>query len=180
MKKIVKCLLIISILLFIVYAFSFKVYGTSSSYYDDDADTGEEVFEIGGAIAMELFVSIHMNCFVLYPLASIFYKKSPIKGTIVLNIIRAAFLLYFDFFVTPSVAIFDFLAVFVGAFIIVPIAALINYKFDVGEKIENYQQEKEDDRSLSFRVTLNKKDDGLNSVEEDENYGEEDDPIKNL
>ena len=77
-------------------------------------------------IFMEAFVSIHMSIFVLYPLAEMFSKDDePKKLFLQLFAIRVMILLIFDFFITPVIAVFDFMAVFVGAFIVVPICAVI-------------------------------------------------------
>lgn len=89
------------------------------------ASNGEENFPLPMAIGMEAFVTIHMTAFVLVPLSGIFdpdRSKNLLKK---LFIGRIIILLIFDFFVTPSIAIVDFLAVFVGAFIIVPICAVM-------------------------------------------------------
>lgn len=88
------------------------------------ADTGNNMFDIGGAIGMEAFVSIHMSLFVLKPLSDLLAPQNSKKTFWTLFIIRAAILLFFDFFITPGIAMFDFFAVFIGAFLIVPIAAI--------------------------------------------------------
>ncbi len=81
--------------------------------------------DIGMAIFMEAFVSIHMSVFVLKPLSLMFGKDDNKKLFWTLFAIRAAVLLYFDFFITTAIAMVDFFAVFIGAFIVVPICALI-------------------------------------------------------
>lgn len=73
---------------------------------------------------MEAFVSIHMSVFVLLPLSKIISKENSKKTFWTLFGIRAAILLFFDFFITTGIAIVDFFAVFVGAFIIIPIASV--------------------------------------------------------
>lgn len=80
---------------------------------------------IGMAIGMEAFVSIHMSLFVLMPLANIFDPDKSKKLFIKLFVGRAIILLIFDFFITPGIAIVDFFAVFIGAFLVVPITASI-------------------------------------------------------
>lgn len=80
---------------------------------------------VGMAIGMEAFVSIHMSVFVLMPLANIFDPDKSKKLFIKLFVGRAIILLIFDFFITPGIAIVDFLAVFIGAFLVVPIIAKI-------------------------------------------------------
>lgn len=63
--------------------------------------------------------------------------------------IRAAILIIFDFFITTYIVIFDFLAVFVGAFIIVPI--LIAKKN--GGRIKMYKNNQEEmvDNVLKYK-----------------------------
>lgn len=80
---------------------------------------------VGMAIGMEAFVSIHMSVFVLMPLANIFDPDKSKKLFIKLFVGRVIILLIFDFFITPGIAIVDFLAVFIGAFLVVPIIAKI-------------------------------------------------------
>ena len=88
-------------------------------------------FPLGGALFMEAFISLHMTAFVLYPMAKMLAKEGNEKKlTVILFIIRAAILLFFDFFVTPYIAIADFIGVFIGGFIIVPITAVITRKYN--------------------------------------------------
>lgn len=89
------------------------------------ASSGENTFPIGMALGMEAFVSIHMSVFVLIPLSKIISKENSKKTFWILFGIRAAFLIFCDFFITPAIAVVDFIAVFVGAFIIIPISAAI-------------------------------------------------------
>lgn len=110
MKKISKYLLMISVLLLPNLVF---------------ASSGENDFPIGMAIGMEAFVSIHMSLFVLKPLSDMFSKENSKKTFWTLFSIRAGVLLFCDFFVTPYIAIVDFVSVFAGAFLIVPISAII-------------------------------------------------------
>lgn len=80
------------------------------------------------ALGMEAFISIHMTVFVFIPLSKLLGKDEDSSKRIVkmLFIGRVLLLLYFDFFITPSIAIFDFFSMFIGAFLIVPI--LSNFK----------------------------------------------------
>lgn len=110
MKKKNKLLLIVSLLLMPTVVF---------------ASSGDYSFPIGIALFMEAFVSIHMSAFVFKPLSEMFSKTNYKKTFWTLFIIRAVILIFCDLFVSPFIAIFDFLAVFVGAFIIVPICAAI-------------------------------------------------------
>lgn len=89
------------------------------------ASDGNNEFPIGFALAMEAFVSIHMSVFVLKPLAEMFSKESSKKTFWTLFAARAGILIFFDFFVTPFIAIVDFIGVFIGAALIVPICAKI-------------------------------------------------------
>lgn len=101
-------------------------------YYDDSyADIDEEQAttfweELPGAIFMHLFISIHMSIFVLFPIASIFSKNNSKSLFIKLFITRVIILILGDLFISPmTMAICDFFAVFVGAFLVVPILAAI-------------------------------------------------------
>lgn len=89
------------------------------------ASNGESDFPVGFALVMEAFVSIHMSVFVLKPLSEMFSKDNSKKTFWTLFSIRAIVLIFCDFFITPSIAIVDFISVFIGAFAIVPISALI-------------------------------------------------------
>ena len=89
------------------------------------SDGDSSSFPVGVAIGMEAFVSIHMSLFVLMPLANIFDPDKSKKLFMKLFVGRIIILLIFDFFITPSIAIVDFIAVFIGAFLVVPITAKI-------------------------------------------------------
>lgn len=73
------------------------------------------------ALFMEAFVSIHMSAFVLLPLSKMISKENSKKTFWIMFGIRAFILLFFDFFITTGIAIVDFMLVFVGAFIVVPL-----------------------------------------------------------
>ena len=94
------------------------------------AGNNEETLPIGWAIFMELFVTIHMSAFVLYPLATIINDNPQnIKKTFLkMFITRGIFLLFADIFLSTSIAIFDFISVFIGAFIVVPIFGIVTAK----------------------------------------------------
>lgn len=100
------------------------------------ADFGEDM-ALGTALLMEAFVSIHMSVFVFLPLSKIYSKENSKKLFWTLFFIRAAILLIFDFFITPSIATIDFYAVFIGCFIVVPISLFIKRKeiFQNGKEI---------------------------------------------
>lgn len=87
------------------------------------ADTS--VISLGIAVFIEAFVTIHMSLFVLLPLSKIISPNNYQKLFIILSIIRILILLFFDFFITTSIAFIDFIAVFIGAFLVVPICGFI-------------------------------------------------------
>lgn len=86
---------------------------------------GNDFLGLGAALGMEAFVTIHMCVFVLLPLSTIISKDNSKKVFWILFGIRAAILLFFDFFITTGIAIIDFMAVFVGAFIVLPLSTKI-------------------------------------------------------
>lgn len=91
-------------------------------------------FPVGVAIFMEAFVTIHMTVFVLIPISNMYGGNNSKNLLAILFVGRILLLLFFDFFVTPTVAIADFFAVFIGAFLIVPISAAITGKSAFGNK----------------------------------------------
>ena len=121
MKDKFKKLLFITILMIPMIVFADAFEGVS-----------DDVFPIVSAIGMEVFVSIHMSLFVLWPISNMLAPNNNKQLFAILFIIRAAILLYFDFFVTTAIAMVDFFAVFVGAIIIVPIIALITKRSPFG------------------------------------------------
>ncbi len=92
------------------------------------ASSGADDFPIYVALLMEAFISIHMSAFVLSPLAEIISYENKKQIFWILFTVRAFILLIFDFFISTSIAIFDFIFVFIGAFIILPISNYINKK----------------------------------------------------
>lgn len=99
------------------------------------ASEGDE-FPATMALFMEAFISIHMSIFVLLPLSKMLSKpENSTRNFWILFFIRVVVLLFFDFFVTPLIAVVDFLAVFIGAFIIVPIVAKMKGTSPIGTKI---------------------------------------------
>lgn len=82
----------------------------------------KDLVDLSGAIIMELFVTIHISAFVFYPLSSaVNDNKENVKKTfIILFVARALFLILCDAFVSTTVAMLDFLFVFIGAFGIMP------------------------------------------------------------
>lgn len=95
------------------------------------ASSGDSI--IGVALFIEAFVTIHMTVFVILPLSRLLPLEDSSKAFWMLFISRVVFLLFCDFFVTPNVFILDFLSVFIGAFIVVPIVAVAKRK----DKIDN-------------------------------------------
>lgn len=89
------------------------------------ASNGSNGVYVGPAIAMEAFITLHMCAFVLKPLSEMFAKENSKKLFWCLFAIRAVILLFFDFFITPNIAIFDFFGLFICGFIVVPICATI-------------------------------------------------------
>ncbi len=139
MKKKVSFLMIF-LLLVLVPSLAFASTGNSGSD-----------FSVGTAIGMEAFVSIHMSVFVLIPLAKMMSEDNWKNVFIVMFVIRAVFLLYFDFFVTPLIFMLDFISIFIGAFIIVPILTLITEK---GIKTKRKQEVKNIEKKASaFKKT---------------------------
>lgn len=89
------------------------------------ASGGNNDFPVGIALGIETLISIPMALFVLNPLTKLFSKEKSKKTFWTLFVIRASILIFCDFFVTPFIAIVDFIAVFIGAFLIVPISFAI-------------------------------------------------------
>ena len=83
---------------------------------------GDHGMGLAMALFMEAFVSIHMSVFVLLPLSKMISRENSKKIFWILFWIRIAILLCFDFFITTGIAVVDFFAVFVGAFIVTPIS----------------------------------------------------------
>jgi hypothetical protein len=81
----------------------------------------DESLSVSDALLMEAFVSIHMTIFVLIPLSIVINKDKYKSVCLLLFIVRALVLLFWDIFITPTIAYFDFMMVFVGAFGILPI-----------------------------------------------------------
>lgn len=85
------------------------------------------------ALFTEAFVTIHMTVFVIWPLSKLLPFNDSRKTFLTLFIFRIVFLLFCDFFVTPNIFIIDFISIFIGAFIVVPIATVAKRK----DKIDN-------------------------------------------
>lgn len=94
--------------------------------------SNEDTISFGEAIFMEAFVSAHMSLFVLLPLSKIISPSNSKNLFWSLFGIRAGLLFVIDLF-APAIAILDFLAVFIGAFLVVPIATGINAMIHKGK-----------------------------------------------
>ncbi len=79
------------------------------------------------AIFIELFTTIHMSIFVLYPISNLLSSEKPSKLFWKLFIIRACILLIGNT-ISPSIAFVDFILIFIGAFLVVPILGAILHK----------------------------------------------------
>lgn len=115
----------------------------------------EETIPIGWAIFMELFVSIHMSAFVLYPLATIIDddKQNVKKSFLRMFIARGIFLIFCDIFLSTTVAILDFLSVFIGAFIVVPIFAVVSVKKNGIRTVTQQTTPQEETKTSSGTIT---------------------------
>lgn len=81
-----------------------------------------------GLIFIEAFISIHMSLFVLFPLAKLLSNnEKPWNLFWKLFAIRVIILLICDF-IYPEIVFIDFISVFIGAFIIIPIFTTLKNK----------------------------------------------------
>ena len=92
------------------------------------ASTGNDDFSILLALGMEAFVTLHWVFFVLKPLSKSISKEDSQTVFWKLFWTRIIILLIFDFFITAEIAIYDFLGLFIGAFIVVPVFSNIANK----------------------------------------------------
>jgi len=76
------------------------------------------------AILMEAFVTIHMSFFVLIPLSNILSPPGSNNLFWKMFWFRIVILMFNNIFISTSIALIDFNAVFIGAFIIVPILSI--------------------------------------------------------
>lgn len=199
MKKKLFIKLIISIAILILAFSMVKAFGYTETVYSPNypqESSNEEFMPIMVAIAMELFISIHMTVFVIIPISSILAGENYKTLAIVLSLIRAGILLYWDFFVSTKIALIDFFAVFIGAFIVVPMSAIAkgvaettNANGHLGMKYENQNKKKyeelkkEEAQYEKYNKYNNTERYDKYDMDEDEEAFEEDDddsPIKNL
>lgn len=89
------------------------------------------------ALPFEIFNTIHMSLFVFLPLSKLLSNDSK-KLFKQLFGYRALILLLFDLFITPSIALLDFAALFIGAFIVVPVVAIKKKKTPFNLVKESY------------------------------------------
>ena len=116
-KKILNFTLLILFAFLLVYLAGEVDYTAAGALIESDSDD----FGIGMAIFMEAFVSIHMSVFVLFPLAGIINKNKVPQTFAVLFCIRLVILIIGDIIAPGIMAIIDFMSVFFGAFIVVPL-----------------------------------------------------------
>lgn len=154
-----------------------------------------DTIELFPAIFMEAFVSIHMSIFVLWPLSCL--TDTPKDEFKKLFIGRVIILLIGDIFISPmATAVIDFISVFIGAFIVVPLSGAwskigtssshtsninikmnnnyndSNFKYNLSTSLVNYLFAlSEQDKDELKKVTSNKMyDDTLKMVETSETY----------
>ena len=92
------------------------------------ASTGNDDFSILLALGMEAFVTMHWAVFVLKPLSKSISKEDSQTVFWKLFWTRITLLFIFDFFITAEIAIYDFIGLFIGTFIVVPIFSNITNK----------------------------------------------------
>lgn len=109
MKKITKIMLLISLLF--IPSLVFASNGSNQDYIMP--------------IFFEIFGTIHMSAFVLTPLSKMIKPDDSSKIFWIMFIARIVLLVLLDIFVTPWVGIVDFISIFIGAFIVVPICSKI-------------------------------------------------------
>lgn len=116
-KKIISFIFLILFALLLTYLAGVVDYTAASAIVESEFDD----IGLGMAIFMEAFVSIHMSVFVLFPLAGIINKNKVPQTFAVLFGIRLVILIIGDIIAPGIMAIIDFMAVFFGAFVIVPL-----------------------------------------------------------
>lgn len=113
------------------------------------AGSGSNDFPILIALGMEAFITIHMSLFVFMPLSKLISKENSKKTFWTLFSIRVGILLFFDFFITTKIALVDFVAVFIGAFLVVPILSVIKKQVPFSSKSYNIK------RSITLNNAVN-------------------------
>lgn len=115
-KKIISFIILVGIVVGVVLVSNNLDFGMAAT----DMMESDEM-SIWGAIFCEAFVSIHMSIFVLFPLAGIINRNNVVKTFIVLFCIRLVILLIGDIINPAAMMIIDFMSVFFGAFILIPV-----------------------------------------------------------
>ena len=112
--KLIKRLLLLSLILMPIV-----VYGSTS----ENLELFPEI------LIVPAFISIHMTIFVLNPLAQMFSGPEDYKDTVkILFITRLIIVFLLILMMGYNAIMIDFFAVFLGAFIVVPIIGTINSK----------------------------------------------------
>jgi hypothetical protein len=86
------------------------------------------------ALFMEAFCTIHMTIFVIWPISAMIDDEGSHKMFWTWFIGRIIILLYCDFYVSPGVAIADFMLIFIGGFIMTPLVAFLTSRKSNGKK----------------------------------------------
>ena len=116
-KKIISFTFLIAFALLLTYLAGEVDYTAAGAIVENEFDD----IGLGMAIFMEAFVSIHMSVFVLFPLAGIINKNKVPQTFAVLFGIRLAILIIGDIIAPGIMAMIDFMAVFFGAFVVIPL-----------------------------------------------------------
>ena len=88
------------------------------------ADTAENIELLPEILIAPAFVSIHMTIFVLTPIAQIFSGPEEYKDTVKVLFITRLIIIFGLILLFGEIAVMiDFFAVFLGAFLVVPIVA---------------------------------------------------------
>lgn len=90
------------------------VYGASVKFSNESSNFGTAIF-------MELFCSIHMSVFVLFPLVAMINKKKKTITFCILFAIRFVILLIGDCINPMAMAMIDCFSIFIGAFLVITI-----------------------------------------------------------
>ncbi len=134
-KKIFSFILLIVVAIGLTYLADAVDYTSAGALIE-----GDPFAEEGGiwiAIFMEAFCSIHMSVFVLFPLAGIINKNKVPQTFGVLFGIRLVILIIGDIIAPGIMAIVDFMCVFLGAFIVVPLLGGLKFITFKGKKTYN-------------------------------------------
>lgn len=142
-KKIISFLILVGIVVGIVLLSNNLDFGMAAT----DMMESDEM-SIWGAILCEAFVSIHMSVFVLFPLAGIINRNNVVKTFIVLFCIRLVILIIGDIINPAVMMIIDFMSVFFGAFILVPVLGFTKGAV-YGSKLAFHEYEDLEEHELS-------------------------------